>query len=190
MIQVETRVFSFRILVFCACCLFSAAAFAQEHTSSLPADLLRPQYGETPRFPRDYWIGELGRGEAGEDAYQSARRIAAGLLNANENVERSQRVQAMESELKGMNIRSVRIGGGRNEADGSVSFLVRFLGREEALTGELFLRKPEGVEEAGPGQTGPPSWQLDDFIVDGKRSLGEGPYGPGMADMSVYESFF
>jgi hypothetical protein len=190
MVPVKGRMVFPRIFAYGLYLAFSVVAFAQDHSSSLPADLLRPQYGETPRFPRDYWIGELGRGEAGEDAYRSARQVAAALLDGTENAGLSQRVQTMAAELRGMNIRSVRIGGGRNEADGSVSFLVRFLGREEALTGELFLRKLESAEEAGPGQTGPPVWQLDDFIVDGKRSLGEGPYGPGMADMSVYESFF
>jgi hypothetical protein len=189
MIRVKVRAFSFRILPFCMCCIFSVPAFAQDLSSSLPSDLLRPQYGETPRFPRDYWIGELGRGEAGEDAYQAARRIAASFLGG-ETTGLSQRVQTAAAELRGMDIRNVRIGGGRNEADGSVSFLVRFMGREEALTGELFLRKPESVEDTGPPQTGPPSWRLEDFIMDGKRSLGEGPYGPGMADMSVYERFF
>lgn len=130
------------------------AAFAQapgSEPSALPLDILRPQYGEESRFPRDYVIGKLGRGDASEESYQMARRIMAGLVSGNAasalaDLPGGKRAVVLDS-IRALGPRAWRIGGGRNEPDGSVSFLIRFLGREQSITGELYLRYTVPVAE-------------------------------------------
>jgi hypothetical protein len=159
--------------------------FAQDGGSfTLPPELHRPQYGEAPRFPRDYWIGELGRGDAGEEAYRFALGFVEGLAGGGSE-QTPEHIKASLEALEGFEIRNVRIGGGRIEADGSVSFLVRFLGREEAVTGELFFRQEQDPEDA-EGSV----WYPDDLILDQRRPLGESRYGPENVDLTPYERFF
>ncbi|MDR1143940.1 MAG: hypothetical protein LBK77_06965 [Spirochaetaceae bacterium] len=140
------------------------AAFAQAPGGELSAillDILRPQYGEESRFPRDYVIGELGRGGASEESYQAARRIMAGLVSGNAapvlaDLPGGKRAAVLDS-IRALGPRAWRIGGGRNEPDGSVSFLIRFLGREQSITGELYLRYtvPAAEKSAGNGAESP-----------------------------------
>ncbi|MDR2049534.1 MAG: hypothetical protein LBP69_08780 [Treponema sp.] len=190
----------YKILVLSLVVSVSFTLFAQDEGSfTLPAEIHRPQYGEVPRFPEDYWIGELGRGGAGEEAYQFARRFIEDLAGGNSEQTPKHIKDSFES-LEGFEIRNVRIGGGRVEADGSVSFLVRFLGREEAVTGELFLRQREqnpedkeqnpedGEQDSEDGETS--VWYPDDLILDQRRPLGENLYGPGNVDLTPYERFF
>ncbi|MDR1930473.1 MAG: hypothetical protein LBQ44_07580 [Treponema sp.] len=160
----------------------------------IPEALVRPQYGEAPRFPRDYVIGELGQGEAPEEAYQYARSIAAALMGGGavsvsipeEELNRSREAVAA------LGPRAFRIGGGRYEADGSVSFLIRFLGREQALSGEIYLRTVnQDMEDAEAGIEAPQyRWQAEDILLEEAAPLLKGVYGPGSADMTVYEKFF
>jgi hypothetical protein len=160
-----------------------AALFAQEGTSGLPAELLQPQYGETLRFPRDYWVGALGRGDASEEAYQAARRLLTQLMRGNyENA--PERVQESLAGLRKVEARSVRVGGGQSDSGGIVSFLFRFLGREAAITGEIYLKPPVGASD------GAASWRIDDIILDKERTLNEGPYSPNWTDLTPYERFF
>jgi hypothetical protein len=71
------------------------------------------------------------------------------------------------SALEAVEPRRYRIGEGREEADGSCSFLVRFLGRERGAAGELYLR----FEAAGPeGAEG--LWRLEDLLLEESRELG------------------
>jgi hypothetical protein len=69
------------------------------------------------------------------------------------------------------------LGSGRTEPDGTVSFLVRFLGREQWIAGELYLR----LEGDG--------WCLDDLVLEEGRNLEDGknayPY-----NFTPYERFF
>ncbi|MDR2144680.1 MAG: hypothetical protein LBP29_09970 [Treponema sp.] len=184
-----------KVLVLGLAASLNFALFAQDEGSfTLPAEIHRPQYGEVPRFPEDYWIGELGRGRAGEEAYQFARRFVEDLAGGNSEQTPEHIKDSLES-LEGFEIRNVRIGGGRIEADGSVSFLVRFLGREEAVTGELFLREreqePEDAEASEDAETSVTSvWYPDDLILDQPRPLGESLYGPGNMDLTPYQRFF
>jgi hypothetical protein len=60
------------------------------------------------------------------------------------------------SRLDEINPRIFRLGGGREEQDGSVSFLVRFAGREQGITGELFVRLIERRPAARPPQQAEP----------------------------------
>ena len=58
--------------------------------------------------------------------------------------------------------RKVRVGGGREEAETSTSFLFRFIGREQELSGELFL-----------SVTGDGEWRLEDILPETPRDIGE-----------------
>jgi hypothetical protein len=90
--------------------------------------------------------------------------------------------------------RSYRVGEGREEPDGSCSFLVRFLGREMGIAGELYLRfrlpQPEDSEESAPAA--PPAagaWVLDDLLLEEKRRLGEIVEEP-LFDLPPYERLY
>jgi hypothetical protein len=111
----------------------------------LPRELTRPRHGEDPRFPRDFVIGEMGRGDASEESYRIARRIVAGVVEGRAAPEDIlfpplKRSRVTET-LSALGVRTWRIGGGRVENGGGVSFLVRFLGRERSVTGEIYLRR-------------------------------------------------
>jgi hypothetical protein len=122
---------------------------------SIPEVLLRPQRGEAPRYPVDTVIGPLGRGEASAEAYLFARKVSAALTAGNRSDSslsgmNSVSLEAFVSELSGISPQTYRLGGGREEPDGAVSFMIRFLGRERGITGELYIRfqefKPDPVE--------------------------------------------
>ena len=116
--------------------------------NSIPEELLRPRREETPRYPVDTVIGPLGQGTAPREAYEVARRAAEALLAGSKNAPvlstvNSVFVESCISALNGVTPRLFRLGGGRQGPDGSVSFLVRFAGREQGITGELFVRLEE-----------------------------------------------
>ena len=122
---------------------------------SIPEELLRPRREEAPRYPVDTVIGPLGQGAAPREAYEIARRTASALLAGSKDAPVLSTVNRVFLEgcmnaLNGINPRLFRIGGGREEADGSVSFLVRFAGREQGITGELFVRLQERRSAASP----------------------------------------
>ena len=126
--------------------LGSGILFSQEGT--IPDELLRPRRDESPRYPVDTVIGELGQGQAPREAYECARNAAAALLagNANSSALSSVNKVFLESCMGALNTVNplfFRLGGGREGPDGSVSFLVRFAGREQGITGELFVRLEE-----------------------------------------------
>jgi len=134
---------------------------------SIPEELLRPRKDEAPRYPIDTVIGVLGQGQASKEAYEIARKTAAALLDGNMNVSVLSSVdkgflEDCMTKLKSINPRSFRLGGGREEPDGSFSFLVRFTGREEGITGELFVR----FEERRPKSAPPPESDADSKTSD------------------------
>lgn len=178
---------------------FSASVFAQDleteedsgRTTPLEAvnagaavpDLVRrPARGEDPRYPRDIVIGELGRGQAPEAAYRFARGLFSALLGGTTS---SAELSGLSAGLKAevtktvevINAKKYRIGGGREEDDGSISFLFRLIGREQGAAGELYLRREGEI------------WQADDIILEEPRDILEGgdayPY-----DFTPYERFF
>ena len=115
---------------------------------SIPEELLRPRREESPRYPIDLVIGSMGQGDASGEAYRFARETAAALLAGNMDapaLSAMNRVllESYLSSLEVINPRNFRLGGGREEPDGSVSFLIRFTGREQGITGELFVRREE-----------------------------------------------
>ncbi|MDR2479339.1 MAG: hypothetical protein LBD48_08515 [Treponema sp.] len=115
---------------------------------SIPEELLRPRREEAPRYPIDLVIGSMGQGDASGEAYRFARETAAALLAGNMDAPALSAMNRvlLESYLSGIaviNPRSFRLGGGREEPDGSFSFLIRFTGREQGIAGELFVRFEE-----------------------------------------------
>lgn len=175
------------LLVFCLFVLIPAS-FAQEEGGAswggtIPEQIRRPQRGaETPRYPRDIVIGELGKGEASDEAYRFARDILSAFLHDNGDAASLSGVGPLLLEetrdaLKEIGPLKFRIGGGREEDDGSVSFLFRFLGREQGIAGELYIRSQDE------------KWLFDDILIedphDTTARLELYPY-----DFTPYERFF
>ncbi|MDR2394047.1 MAG: hypothetical protein LBD93_07830 [Treponema sp.] len=150
--------------------------------TSVPEALRRPQRGEAPRYPQDTIIGPLGRGEAAAAAYTLAKDLLGALLTDKRD---APVLQDMDSEVLGeygtaleaIKPQRVRIGGGREEADGSTSFVFRFVGRDQWITGELYLR----AEEA--------NWKVEELILEEAQDLREGAE-PYPFDYSPYERLF
>jgi len=156
------------LFLFVAVNLFPQDELLQRGT--IPAELLRPRREEALRFPIDVVIGPLGQGSAPREAYDIAITAAAALLagNADAAVFSSVNkvfIEGCMSALNVINPRSYRIGGGREEPDGSVSFLVRFSGREQGITGELFIRQ-ELVRQQTPAPVPQPAAAPPDEDVE------------------------
>ena len=167
---------------------------------SPPEMLRRPERSESPRFPQDIVIGELGPGKAPAKAYRFAldllKALAAGdktskVITDIKKTSGSALTETLLEEIGSLKPRSYRIGGGRSEPDGSVSFLVRFLSSSESITGELFLRQREQdkLNEKISGQGTEEEWLLDDLTLDEKRNLSEIRDGYRY-DFAPYERFF
>ncbi|MDR1859216.1 MAG: hypothetical protein LBQ69_07070, partial [Treponema sp.] len=112
----------------------TGAAGETMQRGSIPEELLRPRREETPRYPIDTVIGPLGQGKAPRGAYEVARRTAEALLAGSKNAPVLSTVNSVFIEncmnaLNGITPRLYRLGGGREQPDGSVCFLVRFAGR-------------------------------------------------------------
>ena len=179
------RVFGKYLLILCMStgfCFFPQTVFSQDSAYAVPDSLRRPERGEAPRYAEDFVIGELGRGEASEAAYIFASGLLSTLTSWRSSEPLPERFRAIQGgnvldEIRSINARTFRIGGGRTEADGCVSFLARFIGQEESIAGELFLRYEGG------------SWLLDDLALEEKRSLSEIRDGYRF-NFSPYERFF
>ena len=210
--------YRFRNTVFVLLFIFSISpAFSQTgellQRGSIPQELLRPRREEAPRYPVDTVIGPIGQGSAPTEAYGLARRVAAALLAGNMNASVLSSVnkvflEGCMSMLNVVNPRFFRLGGGREEPDGSVSFLVRFAGREQGITGELYIRSeerrtaplPQPVTEGGEEtEQAPPTrapivqkiWIFEDLILDSPRSREEEIIESRQRyDFSPYERFF
>lgn len=143
---------------------------------SIPETLLRPSRGESPRYPADLIIGELGQGRASAAAYSFANSAASALLSRNRGHSSLSTVSADSlnsyfERLAKVSPSSFRIGGGREEADGAVSFLIRYIGRDYGLTGELYVRyavRQVLGEDGEITQTG--YWVIDDLLFEEIRS--------------------
>jgi hypothetical protein len=174
-----------RVCLLLGLVFFSQMIISQETYTSVvpvPEALRRPERGEAPRYPDDLVIGELGEGGAPVEAYRFAQEILSALTRGRNDAPVLQRsfspiTESGFEEINGINTRAYRIGGGRYEPDGSVSFLVRFIGRTESITGELFVR----LETT--------SWLLDDLILEEKSPLSE-IRDDYRYDFSPYERFF
>jgi len=134
--------------------LTAGVLFAQTETVDaapwgfVPEELLRPRREEILRHPVDIVIGPLGPGRASRESYEFARRVASAFLAGNMDAPVLATVNRVFLEdymavLDVVNPRSFRIGSGQESPDGSVSFLIRFIGRDHGITGELFVRREE-----------------------------------------------
>jgi len=191
--------------IFCFICVFlSLAVFSQAqdqvYRGSIPEELLRPKQGEAAHYPVDIVIGELGRGSAPDAAYSFAKSIAAGLVSVNMEhpglsvINADLRADYLV-ELQDIYPINYRVGGGREEADGAVSFMIRIIGRESGIVGELFLRyvtrqiqpENEGNEIRTAG-----SWKFEELIFEEARSREEERQSESLQrfDFSPYERFF
>ena len=157
-----------------------------EVPSTIPEQLRRPLRTEAPRFPRDRVIGELGQGTAPDGAWRYAQGIGAFFIRS--SVSRnlnSSLISTEDSDFLRVNFpvmetfepRTFHLGGGRTEIDGSVSFLIRFLGREEWIAGELYLHMVGA------------NWRLDELVLEELRTMEEGRSSYTF-EFSPYERFF
>jgi hypothetical protein len=150
--------------------------------SIVPEQIRRPQLGEAPRYPDDIIIGTLGAGEAPAESYRFARSVLRNLLQEESLPEALPTLPPEQKErivgiLQELSPTQLRIGGGREEVDGSVSFLLRFIGANSWSGGEIYIRQNEN------------SWDLEDLILDapGDQNQGSNPY---RFDLPPYERFF
>jgi len=197
---------------------------AQEQESvyrgSIPEELLRPRRGEIPHLPVDTVIGELGQGKASDEAFKYANFTASCLLKGDIGHSSFSSISddLLENYLSALAIiepRSFRLGGGKEEPDGAVSFLIRFIGKEQGITGELFIRfltkqkeqvakvtdnkddeedieitKPDVVksEVTAPAEG---KWIFEELILEEAKNLGvEIRDSLQRFDFSPYERFF
>ncbi|MDR2403659.1 MAG: hypothetical protein LBD78_06470 [Spirochaetaceae bacterium] len=159
----------------------------------IPEEVRRPRKGEAPRYPRDMIIGTLGRGSAPEEAYAFARTCLEAILMKDQdseylNIQDSALKEDIFSGLEPVAPRKFRIGGGREEPDGSVSFLFRFIGRDQGVAGELYLRPGEAGEQEQEQQQ-VQEWFFDEIILEDPRGLADGK-DAYQFDFSPYERFF
>jgi hypothetical protein len=164
---------------------------------SIPEELLRPHRGELPRYPEDTVIGEIGRGGVSSDAYSFANSIASGLLSGQMNHAGIDSISAGLREsylavLERISPQSYRIGGGREEADGAVSFLIRFIGKEHGIMGELFIRLQDQQKQGEEAETRTArKWVFDELILEEAKSKeAEQKETLQRFDFSPYERFF
>jgi len=171
--KIRNTVFAI-LLVFLAGSAFSQSNGGDEilQRGSIPEELLRPRKDEAPRYPIDTVIGPIGQGRASAEAYGFARRVATALLAGDTSASVFSSVnkvflEGCMSALNVVNPRFFRLGSGREEPDGAVSFLIRFAGREQGITGELFIRFEERVTNPPP----PPPPPAEKPVTEGE---GEG----------------
>ena len=170
----------------------------------VPEALRRPERGEAPRYPEDIVIGELGQGGAPQGAYQFAQELLSALARGRNEAPVLQRSssridESVFEEIGSINTRSYRIGGGRYEPDGSVSFIVRFIGRTESIIGELFVRFETPRASTRTVETGEDTgepvvqegarWLLDDLMLEEKVPLSD-IRDEYRYDFSPYERFY
>jgi len=187
-------------IFFCISLFFILAGVsgAQEQTrGSIPEELLRPARGEAPRFPVDTVIGELGQGRASAAAFAFANSICTGLLSGQMGHASLAAINPVLRErylymLAGIAPRSFRLGGGREEADGAVSFLVRFIGRDHGITGELYIRYIVRQITGNDGEiTQSGRWAFEDLILEDAKSRDQEMQEPlHILNFLPYQRFF
>ncbi|MDR0645143.1 MAG: hypothetical protein LBG05_09645 [Treponema sp.] len=157
----------------------------------VPDNLRKPQKGEAPRYPKDIVIGELGRGEASEEAYVFAKKILSGILRGEKVAD-----PGVVENIQSVAPQKFRIAGGREE-DGSVSFIFRFIGREKWIVGEIYVRFESlqeitvvsDTEQTDSSVIKEAGWKLDDIILDDAKAVGQSAK-TYTYDFSPYERFF
>jgi len=188
--------------VACLVLLIPAFAVSQERGAnisrgSIPETLLRPARGEAPRYPIDTVIGPLGQGEASAAAYFFANSLLTGLLSGKMDHPSLVYINSVVregylSELEAIAPANFRIGGGREEADGAVSFLIRFIGAEKGIVGELYIRYvTRQIQGEGEEVTTVGSWTFEELILEEPRDRDtEEKESMYRLDLFPYERFY
>jgi hypothetical protein len=163
----------------CLLLLFPGFIAQGQDRGSIPEELLRPRGRLSAHYPADLVIGNLGRGNASDAAYSYANSIANALLSGQRGHPSLTAVNPdllnnYFTALGGITAVSFRLGGGREEADGAFSFLIRYIGRDYGLTGELYIRYRTRQVQSTDGeitQTG--NWVFDDLFFEEAKSREE-----------------
>jgi hypothetical protein len=151
---------------------------------TVPEQIRRPnRSSETVRYPEDVVIGSLGRGDASQEAYTFARSILDALLRGSTESPvlagiGPAWVEEILAALEPISAVKYRIGSGREETDGSTSFLFRYIGREQGIAGEFYVRKDENNK-----------WQFDDILLEDPHDVTK-RIEPYSYDFTPYERFF
>ena len=167
--------------------LVAALSFAQNGADVsfggvVPEILLRPTRETEWVYPVDAVIGPLGGGEVSEAANAYARGVLRDLMRQNEKANTLKDLgpdllkEAM-TKVGEAEPRRVRSGGGREEPDGSVSFLFRFIGSEKELSGELYIRDVAGA------------WKTEDIIFEDPQNISSGSDSV-KSTFTPYERFY
>jgi hypothetical protein len=167
--------------------LFPLTSFAQDggapsFSGVVPEILIRPERETEWIYPVDAVIGQLGGGDVSAAANSYARGVLRDLMKLNKTADSLKPLgpdvlnEAM-SKLGEVTPRKVRLGGGREETDGSVSFLFRFMGNENELSGELYLRADGD------------NWKTEDIILEAPKKLSVGDEAFTSA-YTPYERFY
>ena len=146
-------------------------------------DLRVPNSTEALRLPADYEIGPLGWGDADQDAYDTAATALDKLAKA-EKSEKSTDPTIDEQSRSNLVALGpdpqVHIGGPLVQEEGTLSFLVRFIGKELTCAGEIHLAS--SVDGA---------WTVDSLILDlPVLKVQEGDKGGVSFDPLTYKRFF
>jgi hypothetical protein len=165
-------------LFICICLffVFSAPNTQGQDRGSIPEELLRPRWNVSPHYPADIVIGDLGQGKASDAAYSYANSIASAILSRQRGHPSLASVNPdlLDSYFYALGRVapvSFRLGGGREEADGAISFLIRYIGRDYGITGELYIRYRTRQIQGEDGeitQTG--NWVFDDLLFEEAKS--------------------
>jgi len=189
------RPLAFGLIIFIS--VFTASHVFGQTRGSIPEELIRPRRGEAPRYPVDLVIGELGRGSASVSAFTFANSLGDGLLSGlmehpGLTTVNSDILESHLSSLAIINPLSFRIGGGKAEADGAISFLVRFIGVEQGITGELYIKYvTRQVLDSNGEMSTVGSWAFDELLLEDPRDRElEAQEAAHRNDFYPYERFF
>jgi hypothetical protein len=170
--HIRSGVFIFLIFLIAMFLMTPFLCFSQEneepsYSGVIPEVLMRPSREKEPFYPVDAVIGLLGSGGVSYAANTYARSVLRDLMRANRDAETLQNLSPDSlnealTKLSEVTPRKFRLGGGRDETDGSVSFLFRFMGSENELSGELYIHDEEG------------KWKVEDIILEVPQKLSIG----------------
>jgi hypothetical protein len=155
---------------------------AYSFSGVVPEALIRPAREQGAFYPVDAVIGPLGIEDLAGEAAEYAKTVMQELLSQDAA---SASIANLGTDITGDAMEKLseaaphkwRIGGGREEADGSVSFLFRFMGREKEVSGELYLRSADG------------GWKTEDVIFNTPKELTIGADAFSSA-YTPYERFY
>lgn len=122
-------------------------------------DLGIPEKNEIQRFPKDFFIGDLGRGIAPISAYTSVNTFLADLVQSSQDKSIVRFLPREEQERVYLLIRTInpnqfRIGGGKVEGENRYSFLFRLIGTSGSASGAIYTYLENN------------SWVIDDISLD------------------------